>query len=164
VKTVEGHYDTTEEYISQLDGVVLVERHLSQIGPISYPYFVQTRNTYERAINAINGAARFDQKNLELWVIELVSCTLLVIRDKRKFSEYFDTMKEVITDESLEDMKVRYPELWTLMSLAPSLSALNEIKASIRKELRKGDACDLRFKASEASLEVFVEEWKKRYL
>lgn len=157
-----GNYDTKLAFIRQLPGVIIADAHLSVIGPISYPHFIKTRNAMEAAVEALN-ATTVNEKNIELWVIECVSNTLLVVRDKRYSQEYFEQLEFNKDDMTIEDWKVRYPELYGFITMAPDREALVHMKKGINRQLDKLEENKLTFPAHEVALDLFFKEWIKKH-
>lgn len=88
-------HKVTRKDIETLQGVISVEAHLYQIGPISYPYYLKCKEQLELQVRNLNACFILeDQRNLEALSLELLDCALLVLRDKRYNNDYFDSLKK----------------------------------------------------------------------
>lgn len=83
--------------IEALEGAIAVEAHLYRIGPISYPHYVECKALLEKRVEALNACfINEDQRNFEALSIEIKEgVRLLIVRDKRKNKEYFDSLEKV---------------------------------------------------------------------
>lgn len=89
--------------IEALEGVIAVEAHMYHPGKDTehYRYLKIDAHELEKKVKILNYFfAAEDQRNLEALIIEIENkWKLLLIRDKRKNNEYFNSLEEVIRDD-----------------------------------------------------------------
>lgn len=96
---------STRKDIELIDGVLNVEAHMYHPGKDTehYRYLKIDAHELEKKVKILNYFfAAEDQRNIEALIIEIENkWKLLLIRDKRKNNEYFNSLEEVIRDENI---------------------------------------------------------------
>ena len=80
--------------VQALVGVIMTEGHLYQIGPISYPHFLKTRDELEHAVELMNNVFP-SQRRLEAVCMVFPFCHLLIVRDTSQNAFYWNRLEEV---------------------------------------------------------------------